>query len=133
VEQAGQRPHRHRHHFRIRPRLRDQQSLQEHHADQGARRYLLAHAGNINNIEWNTGSRACFVSSSFENYILQWDTRQPDHHVAKYDYSETTKIRDLKFNPHNDNYLAVQSSTKLELSDCRMGNKSVCCYDINDN
>ena len=60
-----------------------------------------------------------FVSSSFENYIYQWDKNRPDAFVAKYTYSESTKIRDIKFNPYNPNYLAVQSSTKLEITDLR--------------
>jgi WD40 repeat protein len=46
---------------------------------------MMINVGNINNIEWNMGSRDNFVSSSFENYVLQWDPKiNSEKPVAKY-------------------------------------------------
>jgi hypothetical protein len=53
--------------------------------------------------------------------------------VEKYEFSESTKIRDLKFNPFRPEQLAVQSSTKLELLDLRKGQDIMAIYEINSN
>ena len=53
--------------------------------------------------------------------------------TAKYELSESTKIRDLKFSPHRPWQLAVQSSTKLEILDLRKGMDIMATYEIVSN
>ena len=71
------------------------------------------------NVEWNTQSVKDFVSASFDNYILQWDIKDKKEAVTKYEFSENTHIREVKFSPFNPHHLAAQSSTKLEIIDIR--------------
>lgn len=40
-------------------------------------------------------------------------TRRQENKVSRYEFNEDTKIRDVKFNPHRAELLAVQSSNKL--------------------
>ena len=68
--------------------------------------------GDIKNVQWHPGSPFLFVTSCFDNEILEWDVRK-EKSVTKYEFSESIKIRDLKFNHHHPNQIAVQSSRKL--------------------
>lgn len=51
-----------------------------------------------------------------------------ENKVNKYEFSEYTKIRDVKFSPHRPELLAVQSSSKLELLDIRKGMEILSTY-----
>jgi hypothetical protein len=52
---------------------------------------------------------------------VKLESCRQENKVNKYEFSEYTKIRDVKFSPHKPELLAVQSSSKLELLDIRKG------------
>lgn len=74
-----------------------------------------------------------FVSSSYENEINVWDLRVTDKASAKIEYPESIKIRDIKFNPKNNNIFGVQCSSAIKIVDFRMINKEIISKHIKDN
>lgn len=91
--------------------------------------------GNIKNIVWSPKSANVFLSSSYQNQINIWDLRLKDNNpkCAKKEYPQSIKIRDIRFNPHDQNILAIQCSSAIKIVDFRMLNNEIVSKHIKDN